>query len=392
MAGRSTATSIDSRPSYLVGTAGFPNFGDEYITAAWLDFLASVAPDREVWLDCPNPGLADHLFGFIHPRLRVTNTLWRAVSDSAGLPGREAGKRVRHLVLHQGSPAYDLGLQQLAQVQSVHLLGGGYLNAEWGHHLGLLDGMRAAKELCGAHLYATGQGLIPIPLDRGDPAAFFAEFDYASARDVQSVTATGIRAGIDDAFLAPLPEPPPSGDPIEAALMVCIQSDMADAMRFTTALATARAAVEAAVLQGRPVFYLEAIPGMDRHAYDALADLIPAAHFLPFAHLWQHGLPVGPEQQWITSRFHFHLLAAAAGAPGIAVVMKEGYYDVKHGSLLSLGSGWAYDDGTSPAIMPSASGALRPQLPALAHLKLEEARMLYPTEPARRRTRTRGRD
>ena len=46
-----------ARPSvhYLVSTAGHPNYGDELITRAWLDYLGQKRADDIVWLDCPRP-------------------------------------------------------------------------------------------------------------------------------------------------------------------------------------------------------------------------------------------------------------------------------------------------------------------------------------------------
>lgn len=37
-------------------------------------------------------------------------------------------------------------------------------------------------------------------------------------------------------------------------------------------------------------------------------------------------------------------MAAAAGASGTAISINEGFYDIKHRSLLALGTGWAYTD------------------------------------------------
>ena len=70
--------SRDGRPLYyLVGTSGHPNYGDELIAATWLRYLARIAPDCEVWLDCPNPGPAEVLLGDLHPHVRFVDTLWR---------------------------------------------------------------------------------------------------------------------------------------------------------------------------------------------------------------------------------------------------------------------------------------------------------------------------
>lgn len=41
---------------YLISIGGYPNYGDEFITAAWLRFLAKSRPEAEVWLDTRYPG------------------------------------------------------------------------------------------------------------------------------------------------------------------------------------------------------------------------------------------------------------------------------------------------------------------------------------------------
>lgn len=72
---------------YLVAPAGHPNFGDEYIAAAWLRTLARRRPRSRVVLDCPNPGLAAVLHADLHPRLTVTDTLFRlAEAARDGIP------------------------------------------------------------------------------------------------------------------------------------------------------------------------------------------------------------------------------------------------------------------------------------------------------------------
>ena len=44
------------QPIYLISWAGYPNFGDELIAAAWVNHLARVAPTTDVWLDVREPG------------------------------------------------------------------------------------------------------------------------------------------------------------------------------------------------------------------------------------------------------------------------------------------------------------------------------------------------
>lgn len=113
------------RPLYLVSTAGHPNLGDELITRAWLDFLARSHPDRDVWLDCPEPGRASHLFADTHPRLRVTNTLWELAHSSDAHDVRVDAPRIERIVRELGSPRVDEGLLLARRAASIHLLGGG---------------------------------------------------------------------------------------------------------------------------------------------------------------------------------------------------------------------------------------------------------------------------
>ena len=67
MVDSSGTTRTADEPIYLVGTSGDPNYGDEFIAAGWLRYLGKARPDTEVWLDCPNPGFASHLFRGLHP-------------------------------------------------------------------------------------------------------------------------------------------------------------------------------------------------------------------------------------------------------------------------------------------------------------------------------------
>ena len=62
---------------------------------------------------------------------------------------------------------------------------------------------------------------------------------------------------------------------------------------------------------------------------------------LPFLELWNRGVPTTEDSLWATSRFHMHLLGAAVGGRGASLQFDNDYYDIKHGSLRELGTGWA---------------------------------------------------
>lgn len=368
---------------YLVASGGNPNYGDELIVASWLRLLARTRPQATVWLDCPQPGAASSLFSGIHPHFRTTNTLWRSCFEAPDQSAQGVWDYVENLVIHGGSPMYDVGLMTLGRADSIHLLGGGYVNGVWPDHVGLVAGMLAASRLSGARLFGTGLGLLPLPENATQLKDAFSSFDILSVRDRGSAAAIGVELGLDDVFLGVPNELRRSRLSVVAArakdVMLCIQSDMTDDETFTKLKHQLRAVVEAALGKGLSVGYVEAIPGSDRRMFDALEGLIPEENFVPFVHVWQDGLPVRPGQSWYTTRFHPHMVAAAAGATGVAIGILDDYYDVKHQSLLDLGTGWNYVSATAGDALPEPSGnaSFATEALNLAARKRTEAVHLY---------------
>lgn len=351
---------------YLVSMATFPNYGDELIAARWLTYLAEQKPDTDVWLDVREPGTATALFAGLHPRLHVVNTIFRAIHEHLhGDPRSPADK-----VLHLGSPKYDLALLALREASTVHLLGGGFINAVWPHNQLIIDAMRAARQVGGGRLLATGQGLMPRIEET------FEGFDHISVRDQPSAEALGIPLGLDDAFLMPPPAAQPQPRPSDPELYICVQSDALDSGSHHAFVDYTRQQVKALGIPRHKTFYVEAIPGDDRAGYEALADLIADEGFIPFAHFWQSGFAFSPHQIWVTSRFHHHLMGAAHGARGIALSGKAGYYDIKHGSILGLGSNWKIADLRT--IYRLEDLATPADFSTYLHQKRQEADALYP--------------
>lgn len=355
---------------HLVSWAGFPNYGDELITARWLRFLARRRPEAEVHLDTRFPGMTAALFAGMHPHLVATDAVFRALDAVLRYERRTIGELVRDL----GTPHFDLLLEDLRAADTVHVLGGGWQNSRWADNALVLDALRAVAEHSGARLLATGQGLMPA-----GPASFDG-FDHVSVRDLPSAEHLGIERGYDDAYLlgasAPRTRRRISAEVEEVVL--CIQDDLQDAGAFDRNVAYAREAVRALGIPRERVRYVEAIPGTDHPGYAALSDLVAEDGFLPFGGMWRKGLEMGPHQLWISTRFHHHLVASLHGARGVALVGDTGYYDIKHRSIAELGSHWtvtAAEDSTIGALRRMrAPGRFRRPIAA----KLAEARALYP--------------
>jgi hypothetical protein len=326
----------DPSSFYLVSPAGVPNFGDEFLTRAWLDWLSAHHPDAEVWLDCIEPGRASHLFADTHPRLRVTNTLWQlAHLNPAGELATDA-QRAAGAAIDLGTPQLDLGLDALRRMTSIHLLGGGYLNSLWPLNLTMLSALAAVKETYGVPVFATGQGLLPQTDETSQLVRPLLErFDYVESRDAEGAELFAVEEGIDDAFLAFANVRPVFAEYETPDVMVLLQGDF---FGGDSEGAVREAIRKFARTHGpdKSIGFVEARPPDDARFVDA----DPQASLFPFMRIWEEGVPARPGQTWLSSRFHFHFLAAAAGARGVAVSNVPGYYDVKHASMQRAGSGW----------------------------------------------------
>lgn len=370
-----------------MATSGHPHYGDEVVTATWLRHLARVRPDATIVLDCPQPGLASFLFEGLHPRLITTDILFRVVWETRDRPPTEADAHVDRLLVDLGSPRYDLGLLAARRATQVHITGGGHINALWPFHVRLLRAALRLREICGARVVASGLGLTPS----GDPAAvrdYLQAFDHATVRDAESAALAGVAQAGDDVVLglSNLPgfqeRPPRDHAPADGDVWVCLQHDLVEETAFDAMVHAARKVLTSEGCRGRTVRYFEAMPGVDRLAYDRLSDLIPAENFVPFVRLWHEPFPARPGQTWLTSRYHLHLLAAVCGAEGTAFPVDDASSRSQHQSLLEAGTGWGVTASGSGDPAPSALNPEFRLLGARLHAeKSAEAQRLYP-DPA----------
>jgi hypothetical protein len=365
---------------YLVATSGYPNYGDELITASWLKHLAEVAPDSEIWVDCPSPGPSEVLLGHLHPRVRFTDTLWRLCWEAPSDGQWQVSAFVQHAVNNPGlAPRWVAGIELVARADVVHVIGGGFVNDIWPRHTGLLAGALAAVRRSGGRAVMTGQGLWPTaeearPLLRN----LAAQFEIVDVRDPASVDllhgATTISCTGDDMFFGIEDSLYRTDDLRE--VMVCLQSDLLDTSVPTLAGFLLDTLRDWGV---RPddVGIVEGIPRVDREVYALVEHDLPGARFYPFSEIMDRGLPAAREQSWLSSRFHMHLMAAAAGAGGVAVSVNSGYYTNKHRSLIELGSGWELSEGLVHPKPPASGGFPTSRLRDLQDQKVELARSIY---------------
>jgi len=368
---------------YLVAAAGSPNYGDDFIARAWLRFLAAEHPDVPVWLDCLDPGVASVMLGSEHPNVHFTSTLW-GLTHLPGADEQESMRpRMQRYSRELGTPRLDLGIEALRSVRSIHLVGGGYLNDIWVRNLGIVNAVAELHRSFGVRVFATGQGLLPnAELSGAELVDDLAQFEFLEARDRAGAEAAHAHLGLDDAFLDYDHAVARSG--LSPRAVVLVQGDFISEEAWTDLEdAVHRFAGRYGGEDGEGLAFLEFYPPLDSQRWPSIGTRYPKAEFIPFQRLWQEGLPIAPEQHWLTTRFHGHLLAAANGAHGVAVSVSADYYATKHQSLVDVGTGWgvlALEDLSE--IRTSLDLAFPERAAEYQRRKLETARTLYPRSPA----------
>jgi len=375
--------SEDRALHYLVGTSGHPNYGDELIAATWLRYLARVAPQVEVWLDCPNPGPAEVLLGDLHPNVRFTDTLWRLCWESPSKEPWEVNEFVQRAIHDPGvAPRWVHGIELVSRADVVHIIGGGYVNDIWPMHVGLLSGAVAAVRRSGGRAVASGLGLWPVATNGAAVLRHLAaQFDILDVRDAPSVSViedavTPMLTG-DDIFFGLGPHLYRTDGDLRP-VMVCVQSDLVEV--GVPALADFLAdTLRTWKVTGQDLGVVECIPGTDRTVFSWIERAFPGARFYPFSEVWDKGLPAAAGQTWISTRFHPHLIAAAVGAGGVALSVSTSYYATKHRSLVDKGSGWTIvDDLTEIPERPTGTGFDRTRLAEIRAAKAALAATIYP--------------
>ncbi|MGB3707230.1 polysaccharide pyruvyl transferase family protein [Gordonia sp. (in: high G+C Gram-positive bacteria)] len=361
---------------YLVTTAGFPNFGDELIVEAWLRYLAVHRPLARVVVDSQRPGQAALLLRQANRRAVFVDTIWNLVQYASGdAAGPEVDRDapwewIARATTRMGvAPREGDGVELLLRANTIHIVGGGYLNNVWPHHANLVTVVAEAARVTGAKAIATGAGLTPgftgAALERFRfDASTFEVFDV---RDQPSADLLGSVPGAsftgDDAWLSPRVHRRPRAVPATGNVVLCAQSDLTDDFVWR-----GRTGFEALVefigvtldeweVAGSDVTVLECIPGLDVQVAERLGDRLAGSQRIPFLQAWRSGLPVSRGNTWLSTRFHPHLLAAAAGDSGVAVVSKPDYYATKHRSLTESGSQWTVvSGGDEVPARPNAGG------------------------------------
>ena len=342
----------ESKAFYLLAEPGFPNYGDELIAREWVNYLAMARPETQVVLDCSRPGPAAAEFMGIHPHLTVTDTISRLSLESPADDQNDVTQIapfIRETLNDEGKAArYCAGIRIVRdRIRSFHVLGGGYINNKWQANMARLEA-GAWCEQHGITAIATGLGLLPSDehttqyLQNTLP-----HFSSVTVRDQESLSLLAnpdisvihnVRLMPDDCFVNGLDGcyNEQSGLP---RFMVCVQTDQVEHPKELLSHVV-RILERWNVSRDEEIGVVECIPYGDRPIYDYLHELGYTVRFFSLIDLLTDGLPANPDQTWISTRYHPHLIAAAIGARGVFVPIDSSYYNVKHQAVLRMGSRW----------------------------------------------------
>ncbi|QXN62359.1 polysaccharide pyruvyl transferase family protein [Serratia fonticola] len=333
---------------YLISAAGMPNFGDDMLTRYWVQYLQTRFPGCTIYLDAVDSVVASELF----PTVKCVDYVWR-LAQALGDEGS---------VQDKFSDPYALPTRERLMTKvfdaadSIHLLGGGYINELWGANARLMELAGYFAEKHELACYATGLGLQPLSADNANKfAPFIRQFNLFDVRDqasydvLEPLSIPGLSFTGDDYFAFPEHPIGSLSEHEQPTLHLCIHTELSENGVLTeNLLALIQQAVSLFSEQhpAATIKFYEFRPGSDGVFFQRVMQCFPQAVFTPFEDIWRNGLQFAANDFCISSRFHFQVIAASLGIAGIALSWSD-YYDNKFASLQQM-SDW-------PIVTPDVS-------------------------------------
>ncbi len=360
------------RTFYLIAAAGIPNFGDDAIARYWIAYLRTRYPGCRIVLDACDASVA----ALLHPSAVCVDHVWRLAEQAEPSQPAELRQQLRAR-WNAEAPLTMRERQLLACVRAataMHVLGGGYINDLWPRNRNILAVCAALADVQGTRAFATGLGLEPLaPESAAQLAGLLDALIHIDLRDMSSVRALqphlapelgGRLSCLGDDLLQEdvtkllvLEDAPPR-------MHLCVQDEFfgerATAEQLQQWLLGEVLAFRRAWPDAQVVCW-ELRPVSDARIFGWLRGLVPGVVLVPFEQLWTEGFAFGREDRLLSSRFHFQLVAAAAGLGGTAISW-SGYYDTKLGSLRAF-SRWTIDRlaGDAAAVVRFAEPPTAPE-------------------------------
>lgn len=328
---------------YLLGS-GQIGFGDQMIVKAWLDVLQQAGSGERIIVDGNDSARPALHLGGDYANVSFIQLFTRLAWSEQGDFWAQLNRGLNFLN-HGGYDAYPRlrnALERLDDVKVFHLHGGGYINALWPANAFLLGVAVALKRHIGCRLFATGQGLWPVPQATADDVQLFrsalSQFDYFECRDRPSFDALAgmiepgrLVAGADDTFLQPVR----LAQRVVRRRWFHVSSFIHQMDGFL--IDVMRVNLQAIRANFGSIVFWECLPEEDADLFRNLQAVCGDVHRVSLNALIHDGLPLQSQDFVLTSLFHPHLAASRAGCSGVAL-QGVGYFDISHESARAIGS------------------------------------------------------
>lgn len=373
------------RNIYLIGASGCPNYGDDLIASTWARFIQGRRPTAKILVEGVDTEASSSFLCLQNQQAFPVKNIWHTNSETSeektaeGCLAEGLGFTDKSFFTEE---KYAVAREIFQSSDIIHLHGGGYINSMWPGSSYVVGAVVSLKRKYGMKIFATGLGIQPLDTAYAPKLAeVFSEFDLVEFRDKQSyetIMETGLCRGaifgLDDMFLVK----PRAKDIPDRVLHICIQKDISEDEIRASFLDRVKTFIRKHGKLFSEIRYYIFSPGSDEQAFEELAQEPDAKiRKVSYVELASEGISAGPNDFGLASRFHAHLLLAQRGVRGIFCSQKQDYYNVKHNSLLSLGSPWISFD-PDRKITLNFSRKHQTFSPNEFARKIETASILYP--------------
>lgn len=333
---------IPKKTFYLVSASGMPNYGDDILTRGWINYIKNIFPDAIIYLDAVDPLVASNLYEDVN----CVNFLWQ-LAQALGENGSIEDKFSDHSVL----PIRERLMSEIFNnTDSIHLLGGGYINELWAANLRLIELVSYFGKKNNILTYATGLGLQPLSEEKASQICQFIESyfcfdvrDYESYRVLEKFLPGKISFIGDDYFCFPFSDVVSLVEKETPVLRLCLHNEFSEGDENEKLFIEQVEIAISAFIQRFPgslIRFYEFRPGSDGYFYKRLKQKFPIIEMVFFETIWKHGLQFSTKDYFLSTRFHFQLIVSSVGLSGTSFYWSE-YYKNKFDSLKYV-SDWSF--------------------------------------------------
>ena len=318
----------------LISASGMPNYGDDMLTRGWINHIKRVYPNAIIYLDAVDPLVASNLYDDV----KCVNFLWQ-LAQALGENGSIEDKFSDEYLL----PLRERLMSNIFEdTDSIHLLGGGYINELWAANLRLIELVSYFGKKHNVLTYATGLGLQPLSEEKALQISKFIESyfcfdvrDYASYQVLEKFLPGKISFIGDDYFCFPFSEVVTLVEKETPVLRLCLHNELSEGDENEEIFINQVELAISAFIQKFPgslIRFYEFRPGSDGYFYKRLKQKFPVIEMVFFETIWKHGLQFSAKDFFLSTRFHFQLIVSSVGLSGTSFYWSE-YYKNKFDSL-----------------------------------------------------------